>query len=51
MGALTVVADKHGALGGMLRYAVSSEVAVTSSAGTLFRGNTIATRLLVSGAS
>lgn len=46
LAAIIVIADACGALEPLLRAAIEREVSETSSAGTLFRGNTIATRLL-----
>lgn len=46
LAAIILVADACGALEALLRAAVEREVGETTSAGTLFRGNTIATRLL-----
>lgn len=46
LAAIILIADSCGALEALLRAAVEREVSETSSAGTLFRGNTIATRLL-----
>jgi hypothetical protein len=43
---LLAVADAQGLLGSVMRTAVTREVQATTSVGTLFRGNTISTRMM-----